>query len=64
MIWIKYFRGKKQRIMRTIESLQENNMNGYLVKDKDELIDKIKEIVKEGSKVSCGGSMTYLKQEL
>lgn len=50
--------------MRTIESLQENNMNGYLVKDKDELIDKIKEIVKEGSKVSCGGSMTYLKQEL
>ncbi len=38
---------KKQRIMRTIESLQENNMNGYLVKDKDELIDKIKEIVKE-----------------
>lgn len=52
---------KKQRIMRTIESLQENNMNGYLVKDKDELIDKIKDIVKEGSKVSCGGSMTLFE---
>ncbi|MCR1934978.1 lactate utilization protein [Clostridium tepidum] len=52
---------KKQRIMRTIKSLEENNMNGYLVNDREELIGKIKEIVKEGSKVSCGGSMTLFE---
>lgn len=52
---------KKQKIMRTIKSLQENNMNGYLVDNKEELIEKIKELVKEGAKVSCGGSMTLFE---
>ena len=36
-------------------------MNGYLVKDKNELIEKIEEIVSEGSKVACGGSMTLFE---
>ncbi|WP_251862560.1 lactate utilization protein [Clostridium sp. Marseille-Q2269] len=52
---------KKQKIMRTIKSLQENNMNGYLVNNKEELIEKIKEIVKKGAKVSCGGSVTLFE---
>ena len=36
-------------------------MNGYLVNTKEELIEKINEIVKEGSVVSCGGSMSLLE---
>lgn len=53
-----------QKILRTIQALENNNMNGYLVKDNDELIEKIKEIVKEGSKVACGGSMTLFETDV
>lgn len=48
----------ERKIQRTIKALKENNMNGYLVKDREELIDKIDELVNEGALVSCGGSMT------
>lgn len=47
----------EQKIIRTIEALEKNNMNGYLVENEEELIDKIKEIVSEGSMVACGGSI-------
>lgn len=47
-----------QRILRTIEALKKNNMNGYLAKDRNDIIGIIKEIVKEGSTVSCGGSVS------
>ncbi|MDD7796277.1 lactate utilization protein [Clostridium sp. 'White wine YQ'] len=52
---------KEKKIERVIDALNKNNMNGYLVNSKDELIDKIKELVKEGSKVACGGSMTLFE---
>lgn len=48
----------EKKIERTIKSLEENNMNGYLVHSKQELIDKINEITKEGELVGCGGSAT------
>lgn len=48
----------EQKILRTIEALNKNNMNGYLVNTKEELIEKIKELVKENSTVSSGGSMS------
>ncbi|MDB2107975.1 lactate utilization protein [Clostridium paraputrificum] len=51
----------EQKIIRTIEALEKNNMNGYLVEDEEELIDKIKEIVSEGSMVACGGSMSLFE---
>lgn len=51
----------EMKIDRTIKALKKNNMNGYYVHNNEELIDKIKEIVKEGSKVSCGGSMTLFE---
>lgn len=51
----------EQKILRTIKSLESNNMNGYLVKDKKELIYKIEEIVSKDSKVSCGGSMSLFE---
>lgn len=56
---LKWVNNKK--IMRTIEALEKNNMNGYLVETKKDVIDKICEIVDEGSKVSCGGSMTLFE---
>ena len=51
----------EQRILRTIQSLNENNMNGYLVNTNEELIEKIKELVKENSTVACGGSMSLFE---
>lgn len=51
----------EQKILRTIEAINENNMNGYLVNTKEELIEKIKELVKENSTVSCGGSMSLFE---
>ena len=48
----------EQKVLRTIEALNKNRMNGYLVNNKEELIEKIKELVKENSTVSCGGSMS------
>ena len=48
----------EMKIKRTIDALRANNINGYLVNDNTELIEKIKEIVNEGSMVSCGGSIS------
>jgi len=51
----------KQKIIRTIKALEDNNMNGYYVKNRFELISKIEELIKEGSEVSCGGSQTLFE---
>lgn len=51
----------EQRILRTIESLKNNNINGYFISSKKELIKKIEEIVPSGSKVGYGGSMTLFE---
>lgn len=51
----------EKKIERTIEALKKNNMNGYYVKDRYNLIELIKDIVDEGSIVSCGGSMTLFE---
>ena len=48
----------EMKINRTIEALKKNNMNGYYAKSRDEVIELIKDIVKEGSKVAVGGSET------
>lgn len=49
------------KILRTINSLEKNNMNGYIVNSKEELIDKIISLTNEGDKVSCGGSMSLVE---
>lgn len=54
----------EQKILRTIKSLENNNMNGYFVKDHNELINKIKELVPAGSKVAFGGSMTLFETKV
>lgn len=51
----------EEKIKRTIKSLKNNNINGYLVSSHEELIKKIDEIVKEKSTVTCGGSMTLFE---
>lgn len=52
----------EQKITRTIEALKKNNMNGYLVNSKVELIEKIEELMGEGATVGCGGSMSLFEQ--
>lgn len=52
---------KEQKINRTIEALKLNRMNGYYVQNKEELINKIKDLVNEGEVVACGGSMTLFE---
>ena len=48
----------EEKILRTIASLEKNNMNGYIVSNKEELIGQIISLTNEGEKVSCGGSMS------
>lgn len=51
----------EKRIGRTIVSLENNNMKGYLVNNTKELIEKISELVDEKSLVGCGGSQTLFE---
>ncbi|WP_416176312.1 lactate utilization protein [Clostridium sp.] len=52
---------KEQKILRTIKSLEKNNMEGFLVNDEKELLEKLKSLIKEGDTVSVGGSMTLFE---
>lgn len=51
----------EKKIERTIKALENNNMKGYLVSSKDELLEKIDELVKDNSLVGCGGSQTLFE---
>lgn len=52
---------REKRIEKTIKALENNNMNGYLVNSREELLDKLEELVKENSLVGCGGSQTLFE---
>lgn len=51
----------EKSVERTIEAFKKNKINGYFVQDEAEAIEKINEIVKDGSTVSVGGSMTLFQ---
>lgn len=51
----------EQKITRTVQAINKNNMNGYYAKDREELIRIIEDVVSENSLVSCGGSMTLFE---
>lgn len=51
----------EKKIERTINNLEKNNMSGYFVKDKNEAVRKIKELINEGDTVAIGGSMTLFE---
>jgi Uncharacterized conserved protein containing a ferredoxin-like domain len=52
---------EKQKIKRTMENLEKNNIEAYFVEDNNALIEKISEFVKTGDTVSVGGSMTLFE---
>ncbi|MEG1312440.1 MAG: lactate utilization protein [Romboutsia sp.] len=56
ILWV-----NEKKIERTIKALENNNMNGYLVSNKNELLDKIQDIINDGDLVSCGGSMSLFE---
>ncbi len=49
------------RVQRTIKNLEKNNMSGYYVETEKEALEKIKELLEEGSLVGIGGSMTLFE---
>ena len=51
----------EQKIKRTMENLEKNNIESYFVEDEKDLIAKISDFVKEGDTVSVGGSMTLFE---
>ena len=51
----------EQKIKRTMENLEKNNIESYFVEDNSALIEKISKFVKEGDTVSVGGSMTLFE---
>ncbi|MHC6179483.1 lactate utilization protein [Clostridium sp. JNZ X4-2] len=50
-----------QKIKRTMENLEKNNMEAYFADSRKEVIDKLSEILKEGDTVSVGGSMSLFE---
>lgn len=54
----------KKKIEKTIDALNKNGMCGYLVEGRDELIQKIKDLVPKGSLVGCGGSASLLEMKV
>jgi hypothetical protein len=51
----------KKRIERTMENLEKNNMEAFLVEDENELIEIMEKMIAQGSTVSVGGSMTLFE---
>ncbi|QZY54169.1 lactate utilization protein [Crassaminicella profunda] len=51
----------EQKVQRTIENLEKNNMEGYYVKNENELLKTIKELIDEEDTISVGGSMTLFE---
>jgi L-lactate utilization protein LutB len=51
----------EQKIKRTMENLEKNNIESYFVEDEIALIEKISNFVNEGDTVSVGGSMSLFE---
>ena len=49
------------RVKRTIGNLEKNNISGYYVETEKEALEKINELVAEGSLIGIGGSMTLFE---
>lgn len=51
----------EQKVKRTMENLEKNNMEAYYVEDNKALLNKIDDLIKEGETVAVGGSMTLFE---
>jgi len=47
-----------KQVERTMNNLVKNNMMAFYVESKDEVVDKVAELIKEGETVAVGGSVT------
>ncbi len=51
----------EKRILRIVEKLNQNNMQGIYVKNREELIEKLNEMLPKGASIAVGGSMTLFE---
>lgn len=51
----------EQKIKRTMENLEKNNMDAFYVKDEQALLKLIEEVINDGDTVAVGGSMTLFE---
>jgi L-lactate utilization protein LutB len=51
----------EQRVKKTMDNLEKNNMEAYFVKNEEEMLSKVKELITEGETVAVGGSMTLFE---
>lgn len=51
----------RKRVEKTIASLEKNNMNGYYVENKEQLIHTLENLIPNQHTVSVGGSMTLFE---
>jgi len=51
----------EQRVKKTMDKLEKNNMEAYFVKNEEEMLSKVKELITEGETVAVGGSMTLFE---
>ena len=51
----------EQRVKRTMENLEKNNMDAYFVEDEKAALQKVAGLINEGDTVSVGGSMTLFE---
>lgn len=51
----------EKQVERTIKSLNSRNMEGYFLKNKEELSEKLQDLIPEGSIVGVGDSMTLFE---
>ncbi|NLM50824.1 MAG: lactate utilization protein, partial [Clostridiaceae bacterium] len=52
---------RRLHIKECMKNLERNNMKAFFAKDKKEVLDIVKSLVKEGEKVSVGGSMSLFE---
>jgi len=50
-----------KQVERTMNNLVRNNMMAFYVENKDEVVDKVAELIKEGETVAVGGSVTLVE---
>ncbi|MDF2885167.1 MAG: hypothetical protein K0R54_5739 [Clostridiaceae bacterium] len=51
----------EKQVERTIKNLNSRNMEGYYVNNREQLLEKLKELINEGSTVGVGDSMTLFE---
>lgn len=54
----------EKQVERTIKNLNAHNMEGYYVEDREQLFQKLKEFIAEGSTVGVGDSMTLFETKI